>query len=89
MIQLYIDGKPAVIKSGTSFKFYRENIYFTDAEDYTLDVTLPLQGCPENLAIFSAYIALRCRPYTSLERNIPSTSLLHLSTSQARPSSRR
>ncbi len=54
MIQLYIDGKPAVIKSGTSFKFYRENIYFTDAEDYTLDVTLPLQGCPENLAIFSA-----------------------------------
>lgn len=54
MRQLYIDGKPAVIKSGTSFKFYRENIYFTDAEDYTLDVTLPLQGCPENLAIFSA-----------------------------------
>ena len=54
MRQLYIDGKPAVIKSGTSFKFYRENIYFTEAEDYTLDVTLPLQGCPENLAIFSA-----------------------------------
>lgn len=54
MIQLYIDGKPAIIKNGTSFKFYRENIYFTDAEDYTLDVTLPLQGCPENLAIFSA-----------------------------------
>lgn len=54
MIQLYIDGKPAVIKNGTSFKFYRENIYFTDAEDYTLDITLPLQGCPENLVIFSA-----------------------------------
>ena len=54
MIQLYIDGKPAIIKNGTSFKLYRDNIYFTDAEDYTLDVTLPLQGCPENLAIFSA-----------------------------------
>lgn len=54
MIQLYIDNKPAVIKSGSSFKFYRENIYFTEAEDYTLDVTLPLQGCPENLDIFSA-----------------------------------
>lgn len=54
MIQLYIENKPAVIKSGSSFKFYRENIYFTEAEDYTLDVTLPLQGCPENLAIFSA-----------------------------------
>lgn len=54
MRQLYIDGKPAVIKSGSSFKFYRENIYFTEAEDYTLDVTLPLQGCPENLDIFTA-----------------------------------
>ena len=54
MRQLYIDGKPAVIKSGSSFKFYRENIYFTEAEDYTLDVTLPLRGCSENLAIFSA-----------------------------------
>lgn len=54
MRQLYINGKPAVIKSGSSFKFYRENIYFTNAEDYTLDVTLPLRGCPENLDIFSA-----------------------------------
>lgn len=54
MRQLYIDGKPAVIKSGTSFKLYRENTYFTDAEDYTLDVTLPLHGCRENLEIFSA-----------------------------------
>lgn len=54
MRQLYIDGKPAVIKSGSSFKFYRENIYFTESEDYTLDVTLPLQGCPENLDIFTA-----------------------------------
>ena len=54
MRQLYIDGKPAVIKSGSSFKFYRENIYFTNAEGYTFDVTLPLRGCPENLAIFSA-----------------------------------
>lgn len=54
MIQLYIDNKPAVMRSGTSFKLYRENIYFTDAEDYTLDVTLPLHGCPENLDIFQA-----------------------------------
>ena len=54
MRQLYIDGKPAVIKSGTSFKFHRENTYFTDAEDYTLDVELPLKGCSENIEIFSA-----------------------------------
>lgn len=54
MKQLYIDGKPAVIKNGSTFKFYRENIYFTDAEDYTFDVVLPLRGCPENIDIFSA-----------------------------------
>lgn len=52
MFALYINQKPAVLKSGTSIKLTRENPYFTAAGDYTLDVTLPLAGCKRNLDIF-------------------------------------
>lgn len=51
-MQLYIDKKPAIIKKGTSIKLTRENPAITQSGDYTLDVTLPLSGCKENLAIF-------------------------------------
>lgn len=51
-MQLYIDGKPAIIKKGTSIKLTRENPAITQSGDYTLDVTLPLSGCKENLEIF-------------------------------------
>jgi len=54
MLQLYINNKPAIIKSGSSFKLTRENPYFSDAGDYTLDITLPLRGCIENQAIFGS-----------------------------------
>ena len=54
MIALYINDKPAIIKSGTSIKLTRENPFFTSAGDYTLDVVLPLSGCMENLQIFGA-----------------------------------
>ncbi|MGN0087156.1 MAG: hypothetical protein ACI353_06540 [Alloprevotella sp.] len=49
---LYIDQKPATLKEGTTIKFTRENPYFTGAGDYTLDVTLPMKGCPGNRHIF-------------------------------------
>ena len=54
MLQLTIQGKPAVLKSGTAIKLTRENPFFAGSGDYTLDVTLPLAGCPENLRIFGA-----------------------------------
>lgn len=54
MISLTINGQPALLKTGTSFKLTRENPYFTNSGDYTLDVQLPLDGCPENQRIFGA-----------------------------------
>lgn len=54
MISLTINGLPAVLKNGTSFKLTRENPYFANSGDYTLDVQLPLSGCPENQRIFGA-----------------------------------
>lgn len=52
MIQLYIDGKAAVLKTGTSFKLTRINPYFETQGDYTFDVQLPLLGCRQNQLIF-------------------------------------
>mgnify|MGYP003294159339 CR=1 FL=1 len=52
MINLYIDNKQVIIKNGTSIKLTRENPFFTGSGDYTLDVTLPLAGCKQNLEVF-------------------------------------
>ncbi len=52
MMQLYIDGKQAVIKSGTTFKLTRMNPYFENQGDYTFDVQFPLLGCRQNQEIF-------------------------------------
>lgn len=52
MLQLLLNSHPATLKTGTSFKLTRVNPYFDDQGDYTLEVQLPLQGCPDNLAIF-------------------------------------
>ncbi|WP_289741584.1 hypothetical protein [uncultured Duncaniella sp.] len=51
-MQLIIDGKNAVLKKGSSFDYISENRSFSDADDYTLSITLPLADCPENLDIF-------------------------------------
>jgi len=51
-MQLIIDGKNAVLKKGSSFDYVSENRSFSDADDYTLSITLPLADCPENLKIF-------------------------------------
>lgn len=64
MISLTINGLPAVLKTGTSFKLTRENPYFVNSGDYTLDVQLPLSGCPENQRIFGALH----RPETSKKK---------------------
>lgn len=53
MIELFLDGKPAVVKDSVSIKLTRENVYFTKSGSYTYDVELPLQ-CTENRAIFGS-----------------------------------
>ena len=52
MLQIFINGSPAVLKSGTSFEYISENRMFSDSEDYTLAITLPLAGCVRNQLIF-------------------------------------
>lgn len=54
MLTLYLNSKPAVLKEQTEIKLTRENPLFTDSGDYTFEVSLPLDGCAENLAIFGA-----------------------------------
>lgn len=51
MIELFIDGKPAVIKDDTSFKLSLENQFFTKTSSYSFDVELPL-AVPQNRVIF-------------------------------------
>lgn len=51
-MQLTINNQTAEIKKGTAIKLTRVNPYFADQGDYTLEVQLPLRGCPANLAIF-------------------------------------
>lgn len=49
---LIIDGKAAVLQEKFSFDYVTENPSFSDAEAYTLKITLPLKDCPQNLSIF-------------------------------------
>ena len=49
---ILIDKKEAVLKKGTSFEFIMENRFFTGADSYTLSITFPLRGCPQNIDIF-------------------------------------
>lgn len=51
-MELIINGRPASIKQGSSFDLLLENRSFTEADAFTMSITLPLAGCPENLAIF-------------------------------------
>lgn len=51
-MQLIIDGKRAVLKNGSSFDYVSENRAFSDSDNYTLAITLPLADCAENLDIF-------------------------------------
>ncbi len=51
-MEITINGKQAVLKTGTSFDFIAENSLFTGSDSYTLTITFPLRGCPQNTAIF-------------------------------------
>ncbi len=52
MLTLTINSHPAILKDGTSIKYTSTNPLFKDTGDFTLEVTLPLKGCPENQRIF-------------------------------------
>ena len=49
---ILINNQPAVLKQGTSFDFISENSFFTGADSYSLSISFPLKGCPQNIAIF-------------------------------------
>ncbi len=51
-ISLTIDGSEAALKKGSSIEYVSENRAFTDADDYSMEIELPLAGCPQNIAIF-------------------------------------
>ena len=48
MLRLLIDNQPVTLQSGQNIKLTRENPFFASSGDYTLDVTLPLAGHPQN-----------------------------------------
>lgn len=63
MMEIYVGGKLAALKEGTSFEYVSENRLFTGSDGYTLSISFPLADCPQNLAIFGnvnrADVALR------------------------------
>lgn len=52
MIILYLNDRQVVLSENVSIKLVKENAYFTKSSSYTHDITLPLEGCAENLMIF-------------------------------------
>ncbi len=46
---LTINGKQAALKKGSSIEYVSENRIFTDADDYSMEIELPLADCPQNL----------------------------------------
>lgn len=51
-MEIRIGGKLAALKKGTSFEYVAENRLFSGSDGYTLTITFPLKGCPQNIAIF-------------------------------------
>lgn len=51
-MEIRINGRDAVLKSGTSFEYVAENRLFSGSDGYTLSITFPLKDCPENIAVF-------------------------------------
>ena len=49
---LTINGRQAALKKGSSIEYVSENRIFTDADDYSMEIELPLEDCPQNIAIF-------------------------------------
>lgn len=53
-MKILVNGKEAVLKTGSSFEYVSENPLFTEAEGYSLEIEFPLKDCPQNILIFGA-----------------------------------
>lgn len=53
MFSLTLNNKPAYPQKGTTIKITRKNPTLTDSGDFSLDIVLPLAGCPENVSALS------------------------------------
>lgn len=51
-MKILINGKLAALKENTSFEYIADNRLFSGSDGYSLTITFPLRGCPENIAIF-------------------------------------
>ena len=51
-MQVFVDGKLAVLKKNTSFDYVSENSLFTGSDSYTLSISFPLKDCLQNMGIF-------------------------------------
>ena len=51
-ISLIINGREAALKKGASIEYVSENRIFTDADDYSMTIELPLARCQQNIDIF-------------------------------------
>lgn len=51
-MRIFIDNKQAAIKKGTSFEYVSENRLFSGSDGYSFNISFPLKGCEENIAIF-------------------------------------
>ena len=49
---LTINGKQAALKKGSLIEYVSENRIFTDADDYSMEIELPLADCPQKLDIY-------------------------------------
>lgn len=73
MLHLSINGLPAAINPDFSFTLTRENPLFTDSGDFTLEVELPLSGCPQNVRIFGALHRKDVSKLTTIGKPMPFT----------------
>lgn len=52
MINILVNNLPAVIEDATTIEYILENSAFESSDGYTLQITFPLDGVPENVRIF-------------------------------------
>ena len=45
-MKIFVEGKEAFLKKGTSFEFIAENRLFSGSDEYTLSITFPIVDCP-------------------------------------------
>ena len=51
-MKIFVEGKEAFLKKGTSFEFIAENRLFSGSDEYTFAaITFPIVDCPRNRAI--------------------------------------